>query len=319
MPEDASRDCGAFLREARERAGIPLRTIAVNTKISMPALEALERNDLSRLPGGIFTRAFVRSYAKEVGIDPEEAVRRFVAQFPEAAPEEEVVAVHAPEPESPPLDEGPSGVGRAWRAIGWSLPVVLVVVYFGFGGRLSWLREQIPSSSTRTEVPVEEAAPAASGAPVLSTPVATSPAPATPAAETVPADQTAAIPGSAAASAAAERQAAMTSAAPAPAAATPSDTVAAAAQDGKFKLTLVARGQCWVTVRSNGAIVSSGTMMPGDRRDLVVGGNVSLTLGNAAAMAVAIDGQPTRALGGEGQVVTALLNAQNLKTFLETR
>jgi cytoskeletal protein RodZ len=41
-----------------------------------------QRNDVSRLPGGIFSRAFVRSYAAEIGADPEETVRDFLCQFP---------------------------------------------------------------------------------------------------------------------------------------------------------------------------------------------------------------------------------------------
>src|SRR6266850_3169409 len=73
---------GAKLRDARERRGISLRQIANATKISVAALEALERNDISRLPGGIFSRAFVRSYANEVGLDPEAAIEDFLAQFP---------------------------------------------------------------------------------------------------------------------------------------------------------------------------------------------------------------------------------------------
>ena len=43
-----------------------LRDIAADTKFSIASLEALERNDPSRLPGGIFARAFVRSYAADV-------------------------------------------------------------------------------------------------------------------------------------------------------------------------------------------------------------------------------------------------------------
>src|SRR5262245_7473371 len=74
---------GGKLREARERRGVSLRQIANATKISIGALEALERNDLSRLPGGIFSRAFVRSYALEVGLDPEQTIQEFVAQFPD--------------------------------------------------------------------------------------------------------------------------------------------------------------------------------------------------------------------------------------------
>ena len=47
----------------------------------MSALEALERNDVSKLPGGIFTRSIVRSYAEEVGLDPEDTIRDFLVHF----------------------------------------------------------------------------------------------------------------------------------------------------------------------------------------------------------------------------------------------
>src|SRR5919197_5149945 len=75
-------DFGGRLREARERRGLTLRQIADATKISVAVLEALERNDVSRLPGGIFGRAFVRSYAIEVGLDPERTIREFITRFP---------------------------------------------------------------------------------------------------------------------------------------------------------------------------------------------------------------------------------------------
>ena len=60
-------DFGSRMRHAREQRGVSLRQIADATKISVSQLEALERNDVSRLPGGIFSRAFVRSYADERG------------------------------------------------------------------------------------------------------------------------------------------------------------------------------------------------------------------------------------------------------------
>jgi cytoskeleton protein RodZ len=84
-------DFGGKLRLARERRGISVREIAARTKISIAALEALERNDVSKLPGGIFSRAFVRSYAHEVGLDPDETVREFLACF-QGAPVEAVAA-----------------------------------------------------------------------------------------------------------------------------------------------------------------------------------------------------------------------------------
>ena len=51
------------------------REIAATTKIAASALEALERNDSSKMPGGIFSRAFVRSYAIEIGLDPDRTVQ----------------------------------------------------------------------------------------------------------------------------------------------------------------------------------------------------------------------------------------------------
>jgi cytoskeletal protein RodZ len=65
---------GAELKQAREARGVAMREMATRTKISVTALEALERDDFSRLPGGIFGRSFVRAYAMEVGLDPDAIV-----------------------------------------------------------------------------------------------------------------------------------------------------------------------------------------------------------------------------------------------------
>lgn len=75
-------DFGGRMRRLREERGVTLRDIAASTKIAVSSLEALERNDVNRLPGGIFLRAMVRSYAQEIGADPESSVRDFVATFP---------------------------------------------------------------------------------------------------------------------------------------------------------------------------------------------------------------------------------------------
>ena len=77
-------DLGTRLKRAREDKAVPLKDIANRTKISVSALEALERNDLSRLPGGIFGRAFVRAYAAELGLDSDKVVEDFQAGLEEA-------------------------------------------------------------------------------------------------------------------------------------------------------------------------------------------------------------------------------------------
>jgi cytoskeletal protein RodZ len=80
---EASGDFGGRLRHRREDRGVSLRSIADTTKISILTLEALEKNDIMRLPGGIFSRAVVRAYAQQVGADPEATVREFMSLFPD--------------------------------------------------------------------------------------------------------------------------------------------------------------------------------------------------------------------------------------------
>lgn len=78
---------GAYLRRERERRGLALRTISESTKVSVALLEGLEADDISRWPGGIFRRAFVRSYAECVGLDPDDVFRRFERQHQPPEPE----------------------------------------------------------------------------------------------------------------------------------------------------------------------------------------------------------------------------------------
>src|SRR6478752_3991494 len=98
MPsERTSSGLGQMLRDARERRGVSLRQIATATKISVSVLDALERNDISKLPGGIFGRAFVRSYASEVGLDPEATIQEFVQRFNVEPAPSAIVPTDAPD------------------------------------------------------------------------------------------------------------------------------------------------------------------------------------------------------------------------------
>ena len=153
--ERAYGDLGRTLREARERRGVSLRQIANSTKIAVSVLEALERNDISRLPGGIFGRAFVRSFATEVGLDPEAVIQEFIAQFPH----DSVTVGH---PTSVQFDDDQTiesdrrMASTFLRLIALSIPIAVVVVYFTMGGRLG-----TSSAVDRPAVPVPpRAAPA---------------------------------------------------------------------------------------------------------------------------------------------------------------
>ncbi|MCY4076101.1 MAG: helix-turn-helix domain-containing protein [Acidobacteria bacterium] len=168
LPEDRSS-----LREARERRGRSLEEIADTTKISVSALEALERYDASSLPGGIFTRAFVRSYATEVGLDPETALREFLARCPEADP----VEVAGPGEASAP---GHLGLGGS-RPIGLRLallaaPLVALAVFVGVRACDDRASARVSDSEAQAVAEVSADAPPARRAP----PRTTVPPPTTP-------------------------------------------------------------------------------------------------------------------------------------------
>jgi transcriptional regulator with XRE-family HTH domain len=73
---------GPRLRSERERRGISLETIASVTNVGVELWHGLEHNDFSRWPTGIFARAFVRDYARAVGLDADEVVDEFCRLFP---------------------------------------------------------------------------------------------------------------------------------------------------------------------------------------------------------------------------------------------
>jgi cytoskeleton protein RodZ len=80
-PEGESRDGGADagslgqqLRRAREARGVSLRDVSEQTRITMRHLEAIEADEYKHLPGGIFNKSFIKSYARHVRFDEQRAL-----------------------------------------------------------------------------------------------------------------------------------------------------------------------------------------------------------------------------------------------------
>ena len=72
---------GAALRAAREARGLSLQDLSRTTKIGGAVLTALEENNVEKLPATVFTRGFLKSYAREVGLDPDETADLYLAQL----------------------------------------------------------------------------------------------------------------------------------------------------------------------------------------------------------------------------------------------
>jgi cytoskeleton protein RodZ len=72
---------GPNLRRLRLRRGISLDELSIRTKVSVELWEAMEGNDLSRWPAGIYARANIREYAEVIGVDPDATVDEFCRLF----------------------------------------------------------------------------------------------------------------------------------------------------------------------------------------------------------------------------------------------
>jgi len=294
MPGDRSvGDFGGKLRDARERRGISLRQIANATKISIAALEALERNDISRLPGGIFTRAFVRSYAVEVGLDPETTIQEFIAQFPN----DSVTAGH------PTSDRGEDheAVESERRTAGtflWlaliSIPVAAALVYFGTAASTpNAVAERSVDSPPPVSSPPPSAAASPGGEQPIGAPPAASPAPPNAAATTPPAATARAAPDTTRASDG-----------------RPSDRLA---------VQLTVTRPCYVSATVDGRKQIDRLVQPGERTTIDVRREMVLTAGDASAVALTFNGADARPLGRDGEVVTARVNLSNFRSYLQNR
>jgi cytoskeleton protein RodZ len=171
-------DFGGTLRSARESMGISLRQIANATKISMGALESLERNEFSRLPGGIFSRSFVRAYAQEVGLDPDETVADFLKETGETfQPPSQIVEENAPimpEHPDPGLDMQPSVAPKLVKLAFIAIPLVVLIVYFAMkeaatgpaAPAATVTGEQAAAAVPQPAAPAETPAPAPASGPI---------------------------------------------------------------------------------------------------------------------------------------------------------
>jgi cytoskeleton protein RodZ len=289
--ERTAGDFGGRLREARERRGIPLRQIANATKISVGVLEALERNDISRLPGGIFGRAFVRSYAVEVGLDPERTIQEFIGQFPHDSitaghPSSRQVETHVSLLDTRP----PASAVLAVVAV--AILIAAGAVRFDVWSILSSYTEplwtiqnwRLPALARRDEPrsglvvnsdPFRADAPTRVGVPTPPASDATPPEPA-------PVPEPTATDGS----------------------------------DDRLTVRLSVLRPCWVSATVDGRKAIERLLQIGEEQTINVHREIVLTAADAGALALTLNGDRAKPLGNLGEVVTARLNLTNFREFL---
>jgi cytoskeletal protein RodZ len=291
MAKHARGDVGATLREARERRGLSLRQISNSTKIAMMTLEALERNDIARLPGGIFSRSFVRAYAVEVGLDPEVMIEQFMSQFPQ----DSVTAGHPTSSrgeDHEAVESERRTASTLLRLVAISIPIAAVVVYFGTAGRRAG-SQQSPVGSQQSPVVSPQSPVGSAQSPIVSPQSAVGSQP----------------------SAVGDRQ-------PAPSAPTgiavPAPALVASVPADRFIVQVTAARASWISAIVDGSRAAQREFKPGEEASFEVHKEIVLTAGDAGGVSVTFNGLPTKPLGGNGQVVTWRVNLANFKTYLVT-
>ena len=287
---------GELLKTTREQKNLTLREIADETRISLRYLEALETGRVRDLPGGMYNRAFLRSFAEHIGLDPRQALERYEA---ETAPQsEKSVRTKA----SRPVRHRESL--RVHPLVIWS--VMLLFSITGLYLSRHWIsaafspyfthRPALPEPSrTAAPLPVRAANNTAATAPP---PAAANP----PGALSEPA----APPSESAAAAQAPAGAPTWGLQPAP------------ESNQALRIEFEVVDKCWVSVNSDGTRVLVRLLEPGARPTFGASDRIYIVLGNAGGVRLRINGKPARPLGMPGEVVKVLITTQNLADFLET-
>lgn len=81
------KTAGEILKSERFKKNFTLEQIAQRTKIKVSFLQAIEDCAYDKLPSSAYTKGFVRSYAKTLGLDAERVMAFFRREYEEAKPQ----------------------------------------------------------------------------------------------------------------------------------------------------------------------------------------------------------------------------------------
>jgi len=177
-PHSELASFGEELRREREIRGISLKEIADATKISKRFLEAIERNDHRTLPAPVFTRGFVREYAKYLGLNADEIVSRY--NYAAAGDDRIEKSAHLERliTPPPPLKEKPfkpSGIPPWYARIDRNVIItVIIVAALGTLGYWTWRHKRESDAAARAEATTVATHPAPKPRVAVPPPVTTS-------------------------------------------------------------------------------------------------------------------------------------------------
>jgi cytoskeleton protein RodZ len=276
---------GARLKKEREQRKITLDDISLSTKIAPRFLVAIEEEQFDQLPGGIFNKGFVRSYARYLGVDENQAVADYVAATTTALPETPQGEV--PKRKVPEVRQ--RGSGDATAGIPWEmLAVGLLIIAFGFAVWGFHSRE-------KTAQPGSVPRPVDSGSSTTTSTSVDHGEPQAVAPENTAASQPTAPP----------------EAAPG---ASPPQTHSAPQDAGAFLVQIKAREDSWLVVSADGKEIMQDTLRASAEKSVGARNQIVIKTGNAGALDISFNGRRLPTQGSDNEVKTLMFDPNGLRT-----
>lgn len=304
---------GEFFRQVRETKGLTVDEVASKTRIRTDFVKALEEGNFAKLPDQVFARGFVRSYARSLGLDEEDAIHRFAQSagaFYEKQGERERLRQRQVE------EERRRRANR--KAVGVAIAVAIATLVFLLSReQTSTLVRRSGSdapSITKKSAPFAKDAkePASRPAVELPPPIAPPLKPAEPAAaNTKPTpEKLSPAPQAAASVAVAKAPLPTETVSPQPSASMGSDGPLAGLSvdgpvgtDGPLILDLAATELSWVVVQVDSGSHQEALLRPGEKAQWKAQDQFTVTLGNAGGVRAELNGKPQKPFGPSGKVV----------------
>ncbi len=301
---------GERLKLEREKRGITLEEISLATKIGTRMLRALEEERFHQLPGGIFNKGFVRAYARQLGIDEEQAIADYLAAAGESQPRTEL----QPSEESFPLQVREEKKGDGAARIPWGgLAIGLLAVSLGFAAWNSYSRKprtKAPPparpSQAVSPIPPASASAAPAQSPALQQPDGSPKPPAAvgpssnsggtglgaPSKTTVPPPEPSGT----------RAVASSTPAAP-----------TAVPEPGSFIVLIKAREDSWLEISADGKQIMRDTLVALAEKSVQAQKEIVIKAGNAGALDFSFNGRRLPVQGNPGQVKTVTFGPNGLQ------
>lgn len=299
---------GEFFKQVRETKGLTIDEVAAKTRIRTDFVKALEDGNFAKLPEQVFARGFVRSYARSLGLDEEDAINRFVQSagaFYDKQVERERLKIRQAE------EERQRQANR--KAVAVAIGIAIFTLIFLLSREQSSLlvhrsSSELPASASKRTAPV---APEAQDAPPSQPTEAVPPAPLAPKAKPTEPPAISAKPSVGTTGGPVAVPVPTVSPVPEPIA-PPSlgsdgplgriSLEGSAVTDGPLVLDLEAIELSWVVIQIDGGSPQEALLRPGEKGRWKGQDRFILTLGNAGGVKAELNGKPQKPFGPAGKV-----------------